>query len=654
MGQVAVDGDLLGRPLLDGSRWVTAGGAAALLCAALAWLVVTRRDREAPPSLDRPDPWRPSLLRAAVVAGGSAMAVLPAIAPPGGPLPELVVFGRDLGRSGNTLDPVGAALWLAGIAAATLALAGPNRRVGVRSARSPGLAGSLGLAAVVVVAAWFRLVDLPSLPPDMISDHAEKLLDVRDVLAGFRPVFFAANGGREPLQFYLTAGLVAAGMPLSFGTLKLGMAAVGVATVPAVYWLGREAGGARLGLLAAAVLATMPWHLQVVRLGLRAPLSPLLAALVLASLLRALRTGSRRAWLAAGLLTGLGLYGYTGFRPMLAAAPLAMAVALLVARPGGRALRRAVVNASAAALLTALVALPMARVAVLDPASFWARSLARVSPSGPGEGSPVVSRIVDGWVDTVLMTSWTRDPTWALNPAFRPALDPVGGGLLALGLVAAVAAATRRDWRLAALLATGPPMLAASAMAFGFPGEIPHLARAAGVLPVVAVLGALPLDRLLASADGSRQRIAATGLAAALLAVMAAFSAHRLLVEYRAGYAERCQPVSLGAAVARQWIAAGGAPERVVLVGWPHGWDWRALAFELGEPDWSRVRVGTGPDMEGAVDQVEADRDGTLVLLGRAPDAVALAQRFPGAFVRFHPGHVPGRSFWSAEIPPQS
>jgi hypothetical protein len=144
---------------------------------------------------------------------------------------------------------------------------------------------------------------------------------------------------------------------------------------------------------------------------------------------------------------------------------------------------------------------------------------------------------------------------------------------------------------------------------------------------------------------------------ALLLAGMAAGSLRRVFVEYRAGYTAACQPVSLGAEVVRGFIARGGDLRHVWLVGWPHGWDYRALAIELGEPGWSNVLWGQGLEMRGAVDEAAAhiaDPAPKLYLLGgprAATDVRLLEALYPGSKPTRHPGHSPRQLFWSVEVP---
>ncbi|HSM24543.1 MAG TPA: hypothetical protein VK856_06735, partial [Anaerolineaceae bacterium] len=61
------------------------------------------------------------------------------------------------------------------------------------------------LIVSTIVVFYFRFSQLNEILGEMFSDHAEKLLDVYDVLTGKFPVFFNRNTGREFFQFYWTA-----------------------------------------------------------------------------------------------------------------------------------------------------------------------------------------------------------------------------------------------------------------------------------------------------------------------------------------------------------------------------------------------------------------------------------------------------------------
>ena len=62
------------------------------------------------------------------------------------------------------------------------------------------------LAGILLISAAFRFAQINEVPPEMTSDHVEKLLDVNAILfKGVRPIFEPTNAGREVLMFYLSA-----------------------------------------------------------------------------------------------------------------------------------------------------------------------------------------------------------------------------------------------------------------------------------------------------------------------------------------------------------------------------------------------------------------------------------------------------------------
>ena len=112
------------------------------------------------------------------------------------------------------------------------------------------------LIVVMLVAVFFRMYQLNAIPNEMISDHAEKLLDINDVLHGQTSIFFTRNTGREAFQFYLTVLVIKLfGTGVSFLSLKIGTGLMGLVTLIYVYRLGKELGNRWVGLL-----AMLPWR----------------------------------------------------------------------------------------------------------------------------------------------------------------------------------------------------------------------------------------------------------------------------------------------------------------------------------------------------------------------------------------------------------
>lgn len=145
------------------------------------------------------------------------------------------------------------------------------------------------MLAVMLVAAALRLWQLGAIPPGFQFDEAYNALDAASVLDGHPALFFPANGGREPLLIYLHAlFLQLLGRDHPAFELRLVSAFIGIVTVAIVYRaVSSGLQNRRLGVLAAAFLATSYWHVHFSRYGIRAVLAPLWATLAVWAWLRA-------------------------------------------------------------------------------------------------------------------------------------------------------------------------------------------------------------------------------------------------------------------------------------------------------------------------------------------------------------------------------
>jgi len=619
-----------------------------------------------------------------LAAGGLGLALIPAaFSARTGDAPPPYALLRPMPEFQNaTLQPLGLLLWLLGLTLLITALREPGRGPlevaggwlgALRRPEAWLLLGILGLGA------YLRFHDLLNLPAEMTSDHTEKLNDVRTMLeGGLRPVFLPGNAGREAMEFYWLAFLMGPlGLPVSFQTMKLGMGLVSLLNVALIYRLGRELGGRALALAAAFLLAVAPWHLLITRIALRIAFAPLWVTIVAWLLLRAMRSGHRNDWLALGGAAALGVYGYTAYRAFVLVVPAIVVAKLLHDRwvhrhEAPRWLPAGLPSHLLAALLLALVlALPILRYSRDYPEYFNHRSVTRLVGDQPLEGA-AFDQALDQNLRTQLwpnieralwMFNLTSDGAWFQSPPGRPALDTVAGALFLLGLALVLVRGWRRDWRYLSLALAIPLMLATSFMAIAFPRENPSLSRASGALPLVIVIAALPLPGLVArwrAALGRRGLAGATVVVAGLLAWMVAGSWQRYFVEYRQIYDQSTHNTSEGAAAVRRFLEQDGADiSHVYYVGWENGWDFRALAYLLGEPSWNGLLGGQKPDWSDAATAAQpqvADPAPKLYLVG-GPFAQAqldtLKGYFPDARVEQQPSRVPGKEFWTVTVPPR-
>ncbi len=389
--------------------------------------------------------------------------------------------------AGNTVRPLGVLLLAGGLYAVVHASRqnGPRPPLAHEDLLSPR-ARWLALLAIVLLAAFFRLYKIDTIPGDMFNDLAHNYEETRLIMQGHLPVYATGFPGREPLLFYLTAPLAAL-LGLNFLTLKLITVILGIATVPVVYLLGREAYNDMTGLVAALFLAVAKWHVLISRVGFRGILTPLLAALVLYFLLRGLKGGRRGDLLAAGAFVGLGLYGYTSSLAVILAVPVALGVYALAGHVHD--LWRVRRSLLLAVLVALVVALPMIRyMTVDDPDAFWFRALTRVSSREAPIQGPVLPILVQNLVHAAGMFNVRGDVVFRTNVPYDPHLDVVAGALFLLGIPLALML-----WRKqgnAVVLSFFLVLLLPTTLALAFPQEVPGAVRSGGALATVMLFPA--------------------------------------------------------------------------------------------------------------------------------------------------------------------
>jgi 4-amino-4-deoxy-L-arabinose transferase-like glycosyltransferase len=204
------------------------------------------------------------------------------------------------------------------------------------------------LLLILLLAAFLRLVKLGQIsPPGLNQDEAANawsayclLKTGKDYFGNPWPIYYVRNlGGNSPsLYVYLLLPFQAIG-GMNIYTTRLPGALGGIFTVWLIYFVGKRAFNTETGLLAAALLAIDPWHLQQSRWGHEVTHAPLLGLAPLALMLWANlpvsdnKTASSRPVVAAvaGALTGIGCFGYMSLRLFV---PAFLFTAVLFTLPG--------------------------------------------------------------------------------------------------------------------------------------------------------------------------------------------------------------------------------------------------------------------------------------------------------------------------------
>ena len=368
----------------------------------------------------------------------------------------------------------------------------------MRRPSAPAAAVWLSLA-LLLVAAFFRLYRLDSLPPGLFVDIATNGLDIREVLAGHLPVFFARNYGREALFIYFQALLVAgAGVqPFVFAFSAVFM---GMLTVALSCRLFAAMFGWRVGLLAASLLAVSFWFVDLSRFGLRTMSLPPLLVATLYFLWRTLKRGGWGSATLAGVALGLSLYTYIAARLL----PLLVVLIWLAEWAHARKHWRQL----------ALLVLVSLAVFAPEGAYFWqhrTEMLLRGSQVSVFNPNPEVEGSHDTPLESILNTAgmfFVRgDENVRHNIPHRPVFDPVLGALFAAGLAFALWQARRAPayrWPLLWLLVMCLP----SALSH----ESPNSFRIVSAAPAACFFPGLALAKLSRWLPWRRLAYAATGV----------------------------------------------------------------------------------------------------------------------------------------------
>ncbi len=385
------------------------------------------------------------------------------------------------------------------------------------------------LALILLTAAFLRFYRLDSVPPGLTHDEAGNGQSAMGVLEGDRPLYFTIGNGREPLYAYSMAPVVALLGPTEIA-VRLTSVLWGLALILVTWAWAREAFDPLTALLTAVGLSVGFWPLMISRLGLRAVTLPVLFIAAIHCLWRAaglsggdLPAGTRsRAWLCyllTGLLLGASFYTYMASRVLPVVLLLFLLYLALVHRQRARSTWRGILAALvvavvvAAPLLLYLRAHPGVETRIGQLSQPWREAQA-------GNWGPLRQNLIAAL--KIFTFNGAGDPHWIYNLSGRPLLDPLSGLLFYAGLLLAV-----WRWRdpahffILVWLAVGMAPVYVT-------GANSSVVRAVAIQPVVYLMQALALRKLLQRCNRGALRLACYALSgmALLIIAMIAFQAY--------------------------------------------------------------------------------------------------------------------------------
>jgi uncharacterized protein YggT (Ycf19 family) len=509
------------------------------------------------------------------------------------------------------------------------------------------------VAAAFVVGAYFHLSQLASVPLEMTSDHIEKFLNISEILNGKYSIFMPTNGGREVIQFYLSAILIKwFGAGMTFTTLKLGMALAFLFGLIYVYKLGKELGNRWTGLLAMLFMGFAQWPNIIARVGLRLVLCPVFVAPVMYYLIKGLRTGTRNHFVIAGIFLGLGLMGYSAFRIM----PLVVVVGVLLYLLHQRSKqerKQGWWGLGVVTIFAIILALPMLRYATEFPQDIAYRTVTRMtSAEVPLAGNVVLVFLSNTW-NAMVMPFWKDGSTWFLSVTDRPGLDVVTAAFYFIGLVIVfVRWLRRRNWQDMFLLVSIPLLMLPSILALAFPNENPSPSRLGGAVVPIIIIAVMGLQGFLAGlwlkAKQNVGKVAIVILALLIVFFSAKQNYTIVFDQYKTSYANATWNSKEIGEVCKDFIDSVGTPETCYVSGLAYWVDTRLVAVAAGYPNadfalWPKDFETSLVNPNAKMFIVKADQADTLV---------QLQQLYPLGFAILHKSPIEGRDFYAFLVPP--
>jgi hypothetical protein len=528
--------------------------------------------------------------------------------------------------------------------------------------------------AVLGLGIFFRFYRLESVPSQMVSDHAEKLLDVYDVLNGQYNTYFPRNTGREFFQFYWTALMVLLfGQGVSFLSLKLGTVILGVLTLPYLYLIGKELGSKRVGLLAMGFAGIAYWPNLISRIALRFTLYPFFYAPTLYYFLRGMRLKRRSDFIWSGIFLGLGLHGYSPSRmvPILltigvvlywlharrlakeaAQAEQSESSPMSVQLAAAEARRSAGLGLVAIALVSFVLFLPLLRYTMDNPQMVAFRALTRLGDvEQPLQGNPWTIFLSNLWRG-LTMFAWDNGEVWVISITHRPILDVVSAALFHLGaFLLLVRYLRQRHWVDLFMLLSVPVLLMPSILSLAFPGENPCLNRtAAAIIPTFLFVG-YALDAVMVAFERAHMlwgKRFAWGLAALLLLLSSLQNYDMVFNQYAKVYDASSWNTSEMGDVARAFADSVGSVDTTYLVAYPYWADSRLVGIAAGYPTkdyalWPEHFQDTLLDTRAKL---------FIINPNDMEDVVALRALYPQGVLYNYDSPVEGKDFLLFFVPP--
>ena len=363
------------------------------------------------------------------------------------------------------------------------------------------------LLIVVIIACFFRLWKLHSIPPGLYPDEA---INGNDALISLRfhnfNVFYPENNGREGLFINLIS-LSFKIFGVSPWSIRVVSATIGILTILGIYLLTKEIflfsgleqrKSDAIALLSSFFLATSFWHINFSRIGFRGILVPFITTFSFYFLIRGFRKQKKASIIIGSVFFGLGFYTYTVFRLSILLLLLIL-IFFYFTYKKNQLKKTFFILATYLFLFIFITALPISIYFLENPKYFLERTV-KVSIFSQNSNTPFsqIKSFNSSLVKHLEMFNFIGDHNWRHNISDDPELLRPIGILFIIGFLIEIKEIFRKlnyknKQSLFApyfLISAFFIMLTPSIITFE---GIPHALRSIGVVPIVYVFAGLGL-----------------------------------------------------------------------------------------------------------------------------------------------------------------
>ena len=218
-------------------------------------------------------------------------------------------------------DRIAAAAWISSVILGLVAIWGRRRYQNSMGAVLEKISTHrkelVGISIVLVIAFVLRTVGLSMHPYPWSGDEASVGSEAIRILNGEVTNFFDSGWSLQPNWSFVPTAITELAFGKNILAVRLTSALAGTLAVLFTYLAARELFNPTIALMAAAFLASLPYHVHFSRVGVNNVIDSTMSALVFWLLVRGINQDDAHYYYIAGVAAGLCIYTYAGTRLVL-------------------------------------------------------------------------------------------------------------------------------------------------------------------------------------------------------------------------------------------------------------------------------------------------------------------------------------------------